>query len=320
MRSGVEIGLMVTLLLGVSEIPLPATQREGPPRRMADPENFDLPGGSRVEFRSFHAPSLGKEVAYSVFLPPSYAKEPEREFPVIYFLHGMFNDHTSWTVERYGNLPGRVEEILLGGEVAEFIMVHPSGENSFYTNSVDGTRRYEDYVRLDLVQEIEKSFRARGEPSQRAIGGTSMGGYGALKIAMKFPELFASVEGDSPIVLLGEDPSQTAAAGSQRAQFFKELLLPIFGFPFERSHWEENSLEVLARRGDFSGLNICFAYGTADRYNNMFPMEEGVRTLAQILDERRVPYTFKLLEGGPHGWELVQLNLEELIAFLAQTF
>ena len=253
--------------------PLPA-QRDRAPRRLENPEDLQLPGGSRVEFRSFRSSALEKDASYSIFTPPSYDKEPERRFPVIYFLHGLNNDHTSWATSRYGNLPLQVETFLKPGKVPEFLLVHPDGENSLYTDALDGTGKYEAYIRRDLIEEVENNFRAQSGRSNRALGGVSMGGYGALKIAMRHPSDFASASGTSPIVFLGDDPSGSLKnRESRRAGYVLRLIGSTFGDPFNRAYWGANSLETLARTAALDELNIHFSYGTADRYNRMFPME-----------------------------------------------
>ena len=297
-----------------------AQRRGGPPRRVSNPQNFELAGGSRVEFRSFHAPSLGKATEYSIYLPPAYDREDTAKFPVIYFLHGMFNDHTSWTVERYGNFPARIESLLLDELAPPFVMVHPDGNNSLYTDLRDGSLKYEQYIYQDLIQEIEGNYRVKTGPSERALGGISLGGYGALKIAMKYPQLYASVAVGSPIILVGEDPSSLINPSHRRASFFSRLFTPVFGSPVDRDHWSKNSVEMLALHGDLKSLNIYFAYGTADRYNEAFPLEKGVRTLDHILTDRRVSHQFQIYEGEPHGWALVGNHLQEMVSFLTQSF
>jgi S-formylglutathione hydrolase FrmB len=275
----------------------------------------------RVEFREFHSSALGKRAQYSIYVPPAYDQEPLRQFPVIYFLHGMFNDHTSWAVGRYGNLPLLVENMLLESSLAQFLMVHPNGENSFYTDFLDGTLKYEEYIRLDLIREIEEHFRVKGGRSNRAIAGTSMGGYGALKIALKYSHIYSSAAAGSPIILLGEDPSQQMIhSSSSRAGFFADLFRPVFGIPFDPHHWKNNSVEVLARNRDLEDLNIYIAYGTADRYLRTFPMAEGIQEIHQILTQRGFSHIFRVYEGEPHGWKLLKLHLEEVLEFVTQTF
>src|SRR5262249_1060708 len=129
-----------------------------------------------------------------------------KSYPVVYFLHGLNNDHTSWTVDRYGHLPERVEDLIKTGAIPEIIMVHPKGDNGFYTNAADGTRPYEDFLVKDLVQHIEATYRVKKGRTYRSIGGTSMGGYGALKVGMKYPDLFAATVGHSPIVFPEANP------------------------------------------------------------------------------------------------------------------
>ena len=298
-----------------------AAQRGGPPRRIPNPETILLAGGSRVEFREFSSQALGREIRYSIFVPPSYRRQPRRKFPVIYFLHGMFNDDTSWCVDRYGNLPLAIERMVLEGKVPEFLMVHPQGENSFYTDLADGSQKFEEYIRRDLIEEVERSFRVRRRRSARAIGGTSMGGYGALKIAIKYPQLYASAAAGSPIVLLGNDPTvHWAESSSRRGRFFSELFANVFGDPIDREHWKNNSLGELARKAVVGDLRILLIYGTADRYNGLIPMEKGIRTLKKILSERGVAVQLEILENEPHGWNLVAGHLQETVEFLTRTF
>jgi len=315
MKRTILIALFVNLLS-----PWIPGQRGGPPRRLDNPVNYTLPGGSRVEFVEFKSPSLGRKAHYSLLLPPSYFQGNQR-FPVIYFLHGMWNDHTSWTVQRYGNIPEKLEQLMKSGRIPEFIAVHPDGENSFYTDYLDGSLQYEKMVWRDLPEEVDHRYRTRRERRYRSIGGVSMGGYGAIKIALKHPGLYASAVGFSPIVLLGDDPSrQIMNPTSRLADYLAEVLKPIYGMPFNPDHWEANSLTHLVKSVQPRGLGIFLAWGTADRYNDLFPMERGVRTLDRLLSERGIDHVFKVYEGGPHGWGLVVQHLEEVLEFLTRTF
>ena len=299
---------------------LPA-QRDGSSRRMESLETIRLPDGSRVEFRDFCSPALGKVAQYSVYLPPAYDRDLVSKFPVVYFLHGMFNDHTSWAVERYGNLPLSIEEELLETGLPQFVMVHPNGDNSFYTNFQRGTPKYDSYICEDLIREIEQHFRVDRRSSHRSIAGTSMGGYGALKIAMKHPDLYSSAAAGSPIILLGENPSrQLIQSSSSRAGFFADLFKPVFGMPFDRRHWKNNSVEALAHTGRIQNLKIYMAYGTADRYLKVFPMEQGIQSIQKILTERGISNMVRVYREEPHGWELIRTHLREILEFVTQTF
>ncbi len=294
--------------------------RRGPPRRMVSHETITLDSGARIEFKKFQSQALGREMRYSIYLPASYDSSSQA-YPVVYFLHGMNNDETSWCVERYGNQHLGVDRLIRSGKVPEFIMVHPDGERSFYTDAADGSADYEKYITQDLLQNVEGSFRIKQERRYRAIGGTSMGGYGSLKIAMRHPDLFGTTFGGSPIVLLGEEPpSELFEPGSRAGQFFGGLLGRVYGNPVDAEHWKANSLEVLARTADLDGLRVMMIYGTADRYGALIPLEKGVRTLDQILKQREVSSQLEIFEGEPHGWELIGRHLEEAVMFMTESF
>jgi S-formylglutathione hydrolase FrmB len=225
-------------------------------------------------------------------------------------------------VERYGNLQNKVEEAILAKKVPEFLMVHPDGGHSFYCNYADGTKKYEDFISQELIQYIETHYRARKGRANRAIGGTSMGGYGALKIAMKFPDRYSSVAGHSPIIFLGKNPLDVPEQmkTSRYYQFFADLMKPIFGDPILQEVWDANNPLLLVKNGKLDGLHIYFDYGTEDRYNRTIGLDRGVKELDRVLTEAGVAHTFREYPGEPHGWALVAAHFEESLQFLCQTF
>lgn len=293
---------------------------QGPgPRRIENPQDFALPGGARVEFRSFNAPSIGHRARCSIFLPPHY-EESDRTFPVIVFLHGLWNDHTSWTMERYGNLPGTLEKLMLEGAIPECLLVHPDGENGFYTDYVDGSRRYEQEILVDLVSFISREYRIGKGRRWWSVGGVSMGGYGALKLALKHPERFAAAVAVSPIVLRAASVEKLLANQESRfAQFLSGVLRPVFGSPIDPEHWRANDLLNLAQKVE-NAPPILIVYGTGDRYNGFLPLEDGIHELVQRLRDRGIACTYVEDPGGPHGWELVASHLEEIARFLTAPF
>ncbi len=321
--SFVALVACVVLFQHQNWIPLLAQQSNGgrgDERRRSDRTAIELPSGSRVVFARFHSAALEEDREYSIFLPPSYGKS-KGKFPVVYFLHGMWNDHTSWTVERYGRLYEVVDRLITEKKIPEIIMVHPSGDNSFYTNYIGGHKNYEEYVVHDLIRHIETTYSAKTGTQWRTIGGTSMGGFGALKIAFKHPELYSAAAAHSPIVLPNDPshlPEQTR--NSERFQFFTQLMTPIFGNPIDSTLWKANNPLDLARTADLRGIRIYFDYGTADRYNQTIGLGEGVRALHQVLTDRGIPHVFKERPNEPHGWEFVAVHLPESLSFLCESF
>jgi len=296
-------------------------QRQWPRQNAGTPETIQLEGGSRVEFRDFESSALGEQTGYSILLPPGYDLEPDRRFPVIYFLHGMNNNHIRWTQQRYNNIPLAIERLFLDENVPQFLMVHPYGKNPFFTDYADGSWNGEEFIYKDLIQEIEKNFRVKAGRANRVIGGTSLGGFAALKLAMKYPDLYSSVAAGSPIILLGDDPSKLMNASSGGAvRTFSRLFNPVFGTPFDQDHWLKNSVEVLARSADLKDLRVYLSYGTADRYEAFFPMRQAIQIVHKILIDRGVSSVFQVLEGEPHGWALIRADVGDSIEFLTSTF
>ncbi len=317
--------LTVFLLAGLAVLALfsPMVQSQfNDERRRSDLSPISLPGGSVIEFKSYDSQCIGMPERYSIFLPPSFSKNPSRTFPVVYFLHGLNNDETSWTVERYGHVQNSLEQMMIAGKLPEFIMVHPRGESSFYCNSLDGTKRYEDLLTQELITYMENNYRASKGRENRSIAGTSMGGYGALKIAMKYPDRYGAVVGQSPIVFPGVNPLAVSEEmkASRFYSFFVNMLKPVFGDPVQQPIWDANNPLVLAKSRKLDGLKIYFDYGTDDRYIPMTHLDEGCKALDKILTDSNVPHTFKIRQGEPHGWALVSAHLEETLPFLSQTF
>lgn len=133
---------------------------------------------------NFFSEAITKNVAMNLILPDPKARGP---FPVIYQLHGLSDDYTAWmrwaSIERYCH----------GVPV---VMVFPDGGRGWYTDAVEGAA-YEQHIIADTVNFVEKFFPVKKTREGRAIGGQSMGGYGSMKIALKYPKMFASVAAHS---------------------------------------------------------------------------------------------------------------------------
>ena len=291
-------------------------------RRRGDLSPLSLPGGGVVEFKALDSTTLATTQPYSILLPPSYSKSTSRAYPVVYFLHGLNNDHTSWTVERYGNIQNKVEEMMTSGKIPEIIMVHPRGDNSFYCNYADGSKRYEDFIVQELPAYIESQYRTKKGRENRAIAGTSMGGYGALKIAMKFPDRYVACAGHSPIIFTGRNPLDVpdSVKGSRYYQFFVSILTPLFGDPVRQDLWDANNPLLLAKKPDLKDLGVYFDYGTEDRYIQSIHLDEGVKALDAALAQAGEAHTFVVHPGEPHGWALVAAHIGESLPFLCRGF
>ena len=150
-----------------------------------------------------HGPSLegnlmGESASpeVSIYLPPSYARDRSRRYPVVYLLHGYTNTDLGYFGDTGRQLHRLAERAFESGAAREMILVMPNGMNAYggsmYSNSVT-TGNWEGYVAEDLVAYMDRNYRTLAARESRGLAGHSMGGYGTMRIGMKRPEVFAAL-------------------------------------------------------------------------------------------------------------------------------
>ena len=141
---------------------------------------------------SFTGPITGKTIPFRVYLPPSYSTQTTKRYPVIYHLHGAGAKYTSGT----DKIETPYAAYMASGKLPESIIVFPDGNlDSFWANSYDGSVLIETNVIKELVPYIDATYRTIATRESRAIQGFSMGGFGAMEYAVKFPSLFGTAVG-----------------------------------------------------------------------------------------------------------------------------
>ncbi len=149
---------------------------------------------------SFYSESLGSDRSFTIYLPETYSDGTEN-YPVLYFLHGFGANHLF-----YEAVFDTADDLISDGSIGAMIIVKPDGSaspylGSFYTNS-DLYGPFEDYIVYDLVNYIDANYRTLPQRCFRGISGHSMGGFGAMELALKHPDLFGAVSSHSgPIAL-----------------------------------------------------------------------------------------------------------------------
>ena len=126
------------------------------------------------ESLKFKSEILGRDVAYSIYLPDGYDTST-RLYPVLYLLHGWSDNETSWI--QLGNMQIIVDKAIRSNEAVPMIIVMPDAKVTWYVNAYDGKDSYEDMFFKELIPEIQKKYRARSDKEFRAVSGLSMGGY-----------------------------------------------------------------------------------------------------------------------------------------------
>lgn len=248
---------------------------------------------------------LNRPVGYCVDLPADYASTAPKRYPVLYFLHGLFGNDHRW-VDRGGK--AIFDRLTADGTIGKFIVVLPDAGETFYINSESGKDPYEDFFIQELVPYIDHHYRTIPTKEARGISGLSMGGYGALHLAMRHPNVFGSVAATSAVLLTGF-PHPIPTQG--RWGFYARILSHAFGSPLNQAYWEKNSPLTLAKDPQkFQGLKIYFEAGTHDRYG----FEKGAAILDEILDKENYPHTYALRPGG-HGWDFLDKYMQYSMRF-----
>lgn len=242
----------------------------------------------------FHSHSLGRDVHYLVLLPHDYRSG--HSFPVLYLLHGLYGDYKNWDtrtgIEKYA-------------KPMPFLIIMPDADDSWYTNSASAPGdKFEDYIAKDLISEIDAKYRTIRERRARAVAGLSMGGYGAVKLALKYPELFAFAGSLSGAFNAPRDLGQLRPD-------FRAKLLEVFGDANSRTRRQNDIFLLLKTTHQFPYFYL--ACGTAD-----FFLATN-RDLAAQLSSQEQAYEYHETAGG-HTWGYWDSALDPMLHAVASNF
>ena len=229
---------------------------------------------------------------YRVVLPAELS--PGQSLHVIYLLHGGGGGFRDWT--NYSDVAHYADEGIL--------LVMPEGESSYYMNSATRVQdRFEDYITHDLIADVEEKFPVRRQREDRAIAGISMGGFGAVVLGLKHPELYAFVGGLSSALDVPTRPFSIKRVDQWRHHS------SIFG-PSGSEARSLNDPYKLARTLPPSTAPYFFL--SCGEQEGLLPAN---RRFAEILKERHFAYEFHTGRGG-HDWNQWNKRLPELFGSL----
>jgi S-formylglutathione hydrolase FrmB len=269
---------------------------------------------SRIDCNALQSHVLGQIVHYCVLLPSGYdsATASSTRYAVLYFLHGLGENEQTLFKTGGWNL---VEDLRQQHKLGDFLIVTPEGKASFYVNSADGRVRYSNFFRHEFMPFIETKFRVDRKRRSRAITGISMGGYGALRFAFAYPELFSSVSAQSA-ALMTASPQELDTAMRSGTSLGK-VMGPVFGNPINVAHWKDNDPFILAKKNRvaISKLGIYFNCGRDDD----FQFEVGAEALHRELDSEGIQHEYHLYPGD-HSASYFLTHLGEVMQFHSREF
>lgn len=261
-----------------------------------------------VPFPFFSGALYSRKTCY-VYTPPSYGASPERRYPVLYLLHGKYGGETDWLQK--GSAEATFDLMMMGDAgVPECIVIMPNDggyhHGTFYSDWYDGSGNYEQYIIDDLVCAVDDAFRTVPHRIGRAAAGLSMGGYGAVMLALRHPDLFGA--GASLSGALGDLKSLS------REEFARSDFGRIFG-PQRGGYAERYDIYALAalRAGEGKQPRLYFDCGRDDYlygYNVKFDAH-----LSSIGYE----HTFRSFPGD-HTWPYWTEHLADALRFVGDYF
>ena len=160
--------------------------------------------GSRLQNRVVTSAALKRDVKYRVYVPADY-QTTSINYPVLYLLHGMGGNETSWSDPNQGNMVAICDEHFAKNPTQKRIIVMPDAQNTWYRDSADDSCKYETFFFNELIPEIERIYRCKTDRANRDIAGLSMGGYGALLYAFRHPDMFRSCYAMSAAIRVKEE-------------------------------------------------------------------------------------------------------------------
>ena len=268
--------------------------------------------GKVIEQINITSNILNKNVAYTIYLPPDYGTS-ERSYPVVYLLHGYTDDNTGWL--QFGEINRYADKAIVEGTIPPIIIVMPNGDSSWYINSYDGKEKYEDFFIKEFMPAVEKNYRIKNQKRYRGIAGLSMGGFGTLFYAIKYPELFAASAPLSAAVF--DDDAMTGMQDQNYERTFAQLFgRGLKGKQRLNKAWCDNSILKMVdtkSTDDLSKVRYWIDCGDDDF------LTKGNCLLHIALTEKKVPHEYRVRDGA-HNWDYWRTGITDALQFIGKSF
>jgi enterochelin esterase-like enzyme len=245
--------------------------------------------GVNLHYQTFDSAVVGSKVSYHLYLPDAYNKNPNQRFPVLYWLHG-----SAGGLKGLPLLSAYFDEAIRAGKIPPMIIVFPNGlMGSMWCDAKDGSVPMETVVMKELLPLIDANFRTITSRQGRIVEGFSMGGYGAARLGIKYPDVFSAIS-----ILAGGplQPEFSVEIGPRdKAALRGKLMQSVYGgdqaYFRAQSPWllaEQNAAAVRGR------VRIRQAIGGID----------GTLPFNKAFDERltalNIPHSFTVVPGVDH--------------------
>jgi len=274
----------------------------------------------KVQEVSFHSEAVNRDMRFNIVLPKDYITSG-KHYPVLYMLHGLTANYLEWTklgAPKYANRH-------------DLIVVMVDGGNSWYVNwakSYDGQKNnWDDYITKDLIGYVDSHYRTIAQSQGRAISGLSMGGYGALAVGLRHPDMFCSIASHSGALSIPKGWYEALKEGKKPFVIWPEALeddsrflginVPGFSTPKERTPRGEifltsedveavDPFKLVLKVPTDKMPHIYLDCGVEDG------LLKGSRDFMKLLMEKKIPFTYAESDGGheeSYWWREVGLSM-----------
>lgn len=281
-----SLPMLAVLLLGLSVI---VSAQTPPPTKEQVNESI------RAGVYELNSEMMGRKMPYHVITPKGYRLKAEtmRDYPVVYLLHGLTGHYNNW--------PERTKLIEYAKEY-DWIIVSVEGGDGWYTDSVSNEKeKYESYIIKELIPEIEKNHRVDKRREARAIAGLSMGGYGALKFGLKYPEMFV-IAGSFSGALSAAEMTEKNRPGA-----IGKSIDAIFGAENSDNRKANDIFDIVRNATPEKIKTLPYFYIDCGTEDFLFQTN---RDFISLLTEKKIPHEYRQLPGI-HNWQYWDSQVKE---------
>jgi enterochelin esterase-like enzyme len=259
---------------------------------------FALPAAASIVItREFDSAALQRKWSYAVYLPDGY-ETSNLKYPVLYLLHGHGQDLYAWV--NFGHLQPTADALIARGEMPPAIIVMPDAGVTWY---VDRKEKMETAVIQDLIGDVQHTFRVIDDRKGRVVAGLSMGGYGALRFVLKYPEMFAAAGLLSPAIY---DPEVPQGSGARRAGVFG-------GAEFDPQVWKELNYPPLMDAFLAKKIAVPMYINSGD--DDDFFIEAEATRLYSLLRKNGQPAELRIVDGA-HKWPVWESTIGDAMVYV----
>ena len=255
----------------------------------SDPE-FEA---DNLRYLTIRSKALNGRGDISLYVPPGV--EAGSDLPLVVLLHGVYGSHWNWAFMGGAHLTAQA--MIDSGEISPLLVAMPSdgmwGDGSSYVPHA--TADYEKWIVEEVIDTLLETEPALGTGSPVYISGTSMGGYGALRLGAKYPQRFQGISGHSAVTLFEQ----------------METVLARHGAGYNVDAAKDGSILYWLREHLDSLPPLRFDCGDTDG------LIDGNRDLHRILEAEGIPHIYEEFEGG-HTWDYWRLHLRDTLRFFDQ--